>query len=51
MMPWAFVLAADMAAGSEAKEPMNLRKNDVVGKELVEGLTRALGPEASVEYK
>ena len=41
MMPWALVLAADMAAGSVAKEPKNLRRNDVVGSELMQLYSRA----------
>ena len=42
MMPCALVFAADMAAGSEANEPKNLRRNDVVGSESGKDLKRAL---------
>lgn len=35
-----------MTAGSEAKEPKNLRRNDVMGKSVMEGPTRALESEA-----
>ena len=38
MMPWAFVFAADMAAGL-AREAKNLRRNEMLGNRMV-GLIR-----------
>ena len=38
MMPWAFVFAADMAAGF-AREAKNLRRNEMLGNRMV-GLIR-----------
>ena len=49
MIPCALVFAADMAAGSEANEPKNLRRNDVVGSNSGETLMRALMRQKNVE--